>query len=181
MRLATHVFLKEDRTATCDRHVVEHVASLGAIQQGRNGAAKFGVGNVGEAEAIEPAAADLGADAIFDLVVTVGGDEVVVTRVVRVPLAVLGAKELGAPVAVAEGLQLGCGQTGDVALILEAKGAVERRVAVLVGGASAVGNQPVNPDDEEVADAADAHEARAFNDITSGLLLANPEIDLAAG
>ena len=117
MRLVAHVFLKEDRTARVDRHVVEHVAGLGAVQQARHGAAKFGVGDVGEAEAIEPAAADLGAHSVLDLVVTVGGDEVVVTRVVRVPLAVFGAEELGAPLAIAEGLQPGCGQTGDVALI----------------------------------------------------------------
>ena len=103
------------------------------------------MGNVSESEAIKAAAANLRTDAVLDLVVAIGGDEVVVTRVVRVPLAVLGAKELGAPVAVAEGLQPGCGQTGDVALILEAEDTVERRAAVLVGGASAVGNQPVRP------------------------------------
>ena len=57
-----------------------------------------------EAEAIEPAAADLGAEAIFDLVVTIGGDEVVVTRVVRIPVAVLGTEELGGVLGVAEGL-----------------------------------------------------------------------------
>jgi hypothetical protein len=96
VRLVAHVFLKEDRTAPCNRDVVEHVAGLGTIQQARNAAANFGVGDVGEAEAIEPAAADLSADAIFDLVVTVGGDEVVVARVIRIPGAVLGAEELGA-------------------------------------------------------------------------------------
>ena len=63
------------------------------------------MGDVGEAEAVEPAAADLRADAVLDLVVAVGGDEVVVAGVVGVPLAVFGTEELGGALAVAEGLQ----------------------------------------------------------------------------
>ena len=82
-----------------------------------DGAAEFGVGDVGEAEAVEPAAADLRADAVLDLVVAVGGDEVVVAGVVGVPLAVFGAEELGGALAVAVGFELGEGQAGDVALI----------------------------------------------------------------
>ena len=85
------------RPCAVDGHVVEHVAGLGAVEQALDGAAEFGVGDVGEAEAVEPAAADLGADAVLDLVVAVGGDEVVVAGVVRVPLAVFGRRNWVAP------------------------------------------------------------------------------------
>jgi hypothetical protein len=178
VRLVANVFLKEDRTARCDRHVVEHVAGLGAVQQARNGAAKFGVRNVSESEAIEAAVADLGAHAIFDLVIAVGGDEVVVTRVAQVPVAVFGAEELGGVLGVAQGLQPGSGEARDVAQILQAKGAVDGSVAVLTSGPGFVGNQPVDSDDIKVISFALAGETGAFNDIASGLFLANPKIDL---
>src|SRR5262249_29827826 len=61
-----------------------------------DGAAGRRVGDVVEVDAPQPAAADLGADAVGDLVEAVGGDEVEVIGVRRVPGAVLGTQELGA-------------------------------------------------------------------------------------
>ena len=139
------------------------------------------MGNVGEAQAIESAAANLHTHSVLDLIVTIGGNEVVVTRIVPVPVAVLGAEKLGAPDAVGEGLQLVCGQAGNIAQSLEAEGAVEGGATVLVRGASRIGGQAVDPDDIEVISLTLAGETCAFNDVANSLLFANPEIDLTGG
>lgn len=179
--LVPDIFLDQDATAAIDGHVVEHVAGLGAVEHGLDGAAEFGVGDIGEPQAVEPASANLGANPVLDLVVPVCSDEVEVTGIVRFPGTIFQAKEPGATLAVAERFQLPGGQCRHMPFVLESEGSTERGGAVLVGCPRYIGGQSVDLNDLEIIILALAGKSGTLNNVAGGLFFADPHVDLSGG
>lgn len=179
--LVARVLLDQDIAVAVDGQVVHHLRPLCAVEQHREGSARGRVAHV-----IEPEAPQARVPHLRCGLEAVGGDEVEVVRVARIPGAVLRSEKLGDAVLHRRDLELVTCPGRDVAERVELErgaGAVHARkpvlhrcagvrdplVAAVCGGGAWDGHT-----EERAADEAGALERGA-----AALLLADVDVDLA--